>query len=73
MTQPLANSRHLTPLHGRTVGSKVLHHVLPDLVPPIDRQYTFKFFYGRTLLSIPEEVAFAVDGGKGLSSVRDGA
>ncbi len=22
-------------------GSKFLHHVLPDLIPPIDRQYTF--------------------------------
>lgn len=25
-------------------GSKFLHHVLPDLVPPIDRRYTFTFF-----------------------------
>lgn len=25
-------------------GSKFLHHVLPDLVPPIDRRYTFMFF-----------------------------
>jgi hypothetical protein len=25
-------------------GSKALHHVLPNLVPPIDRQYTFQFF-----------------------------
>lgn len=28
-------------------GSKFLHHVLPDLLPPIDRQYTFKFFTGQ--------------------------
>jgi hypothetical protein len=28
-------------------GSKFLHHVLPDLVPPIDRQYTFNFFTGQ--------------------------
>lgn len=28
-------------------GSKALHHVLPDLVPPIDRQYTFRFFTGQ--------------------------
>jgi hypothetical protein len=28
-------------------GSKFLHHVLPDLVPPIDRRYTFRFFTGR--------------------------
>ncbi len=28
-------------------GSKALHHALPDLVPPIDRQYTARFFYGQ--------------------------
>lgn len=28
-------------------GSKFLHHVLPDLLPPIDRQYTFTFFTGQ--------------------------
>jgi hypothetical protein len=28
-------------------GSKFLHHMLPDLVPPIDRQYTFTFFTGQ--------------------------
>lgn len=27
-------------------NSKVIHHLLPDLVPPIDRQHTVKFFYG---------------------------
>lgn len=40
-------------------NSKVLHHILPDLVPPIDRTYTYNFFYNRNLLSISEEVAFA--------------
>ena len=31
----------------RLVGnSKVIHHLLPDLVPPIDRTHTLKFFYG---------------------------
>lgn len=25
-------------------GSKTLHHLLPDLIPPIDRQYTGRFF-----------------------------
>jgi hypothetical protein len=29
-------------------NSKALHHVLPDLVPPIDRTYTLMFFLGRT-------------------------
>ncbi len=28
-------------------GSKALHHLLPDLVPPIDHQYTLMFFTGR--------------------------
>src|SRR5665647_899414 len=27
-------------------SSKVIHHLLPDLVPPIDREYTLRFFYG---------------------------
>lgn len=39
-------------------NSKVLHHILPNLVPPIDRTYTYKFFYNRNTLSIPEEDAF---------------
>jgi hypothetical protein len=29
------------------VNSKALHHLLPDLVPPIDRQYTLRFFTGQ--------------------------
>jgi hypothetical protein len=40
-------------------NSKVLHHILPDLVPPIDRTYTFNFFYNRNMLSISEKDAFA--------------
>lgn len=39
-------------------NSKALHHVLPRLVPPIDREYTFNFFYGRNNLTITEEEAF---------------
>ena len=27
-------------------GSRALHHVLPELVPPIDREHTIQFFYG---------------------------
>ena len=27
-------------------SSKALHHLLPDLLPPIDRQHTLKFVYG---------------------------
>ena len=32
-------------------GSKMLHHVLPDLIPPIDRQYTFRFFTGQMVVT----------------------
>jgi hypothetical protein len=40
-------------------NSKLLHHILPDLVPPIDREYTFRFFYERTTLTtIGEGLAF---------------
>ena len=39
-------------------GSKTLHHVLPALMPPIDRQYTFRFFTGQTLLLKGEENPF---------------
>jgi hypothetical protein len=28
-------------------NSKALHHLFPDLIPPIDRKYTISFFYGR--------------------------
>jgi hypothetical protein len=39
-------------------NSKALHHLLPDLVPPIDRAYTLRFFYDNTTLSKGDEVAF---------------
>ncbi len=39
-------------------GSKALHHVLPDLVPPIDRQYTFRFFTGQKAVQGGDERAF---------------
>lgn len=39
-------------------GSKTLHHVLPALMPPIDREYTFRFFTGQTMLSRSEEASF---------------
>ncbi len=28
-------------------GTKALHHLLPDLVPPVDRRYTLRFFFDR--------------------------
>jgi len=27
-------------------GSKVLHHIIPGLMPPIDREHTLRFLYG---------------------------
>jgi len=41
-------------------GTKTLHHLLPEVTPPIDRQYTAQFFYGPSGkgLSMGEEVAF---------------
>jgi hypothetical protein len=39
-------------------NSKALHHLLPSLVPPIDRTYTYNFFYDRNMLSISESEAF---------------
>lgn len=39
-------------------GSKALHHVLPELVPPIDRQYTFRFFTGQKAVNHGDERAF---------------
>jgi hypothetical protein len=39
-------------------GTKVLHHVLPDLIPPIDRQYTFRFFTGQKAVHSGDRQAF---------------
>ncbi len=39
-------------------NSKALHHLLPDLMPPIDRAYTLRFFYDNTALNQGDEVAF---------------
>jgi hypothetical protein len=39
-------------------GSKALHHALPELVPPIDRQYTFQFFTGQKAVNSGDEQAF---------------
>ncbi len=39
-------------------GTKALHHVLPELVPPIDRQYTFRFFTGQKSVSRGDRQAF---------------
>ena len=39
-------------------GSKALHHLLPALVPPIDRQYTVRFFFHHTTFNQGDEKAF---------------
>lgn len=45
-------------------ASKILAHILPDLVPPMDRQYTIRFFNKRKhnyTLSIKDEQQFFED------------
>jgi hypothetical protein len=39
-------------------GTKALHHLLPDLIPPIDRTYTVRFFHENTLMPRGDEDAF---------------
>lgn len=39
-------------------NSKALHHILPDLMPPIDREYTLRFFYNHTTLNRGDKVTF---------------
>jgi hypothetical protein len=39
-------------------GSKTIHHILPELIPPIDRQYTLRFFYDSTMINGGDALAF---------------
>ena len=39
-------------------NSKALHHILPNLVPPIDREYTLRFFYDNKTISGKDEQLF---------------
>lgn len=39
-------------------GSKALHHLLPELLPPIDREYTIRFFFHTTTLYQGEDLVF---------------
>jgi len=39
-------------------NTKALHHVLPDLVPPIDRQFSLRFFYNNTNINRSEKKLF---------------
>ena len=45
----------------------MLHHLLPDLIPPIDRQYTFSFFTGRKM--VPGDRAAFLDWFPQLASI----
>ena len=39
-------------------GSKALHHLIPELVPPVDREYTLRFFFNHKNLNKSGEDAF---------------
>lgn len=39
-------------------NSKALHHLLPDLIPPIDRTYTLRFFFNNTTIDGRDEQLF---------------
>ena len=50
-----ANSTILVP------GTKAIHHLLPSLCPPIDRNYTLRFFYDQRQTTRSEGNIFAGD------------
>ena len=54
----LANTRVSVSKTKIVANSKALHHILPELMPPIDREYTLRFFYNHTTLNQGDEVAF---------------
>jgi hypothetical protein len=39
-------------------GTKALHHLLPDLIPPVDREYTIRFFHENKMMNMGDEAAF---------------
>jgi hypothetical protein len=39
-------------------GTKALHHLLPDLIPPVDREYTIRFFHENKMMTMGDEAAF---------------
>jgi hypothetical protein len=55
----ISNAKVSTSQTQLVAGSKFLHHLLPDLVPPIDRQYTFSFFVGQKM--VPDDKAAFLD------------
>ena len=54
----LANTRVSVSRTKIVANSKALHHILPELIPPIDREYTLRFFYNHTTLNQGDEAAF---------------
>ena len=56
--QVIASIRASTSETQIVAGTKVLHHILPDLIPPIDRQYTFRFFTGQKAVHAGDRQAF---------------
>jgi hypothetical protein len=41
------------------VNAKLMHFIVPDLIPPIDRSYTLRFFYNAVSAAGPTEDIFA--------------
>lgn len=39
-------------------NSKTLHHILPNLMPPIDREYTLRFFFNNKTIHKQDELLF---------------
>ena len=39
-------------------NSKTLHHILPNLMPPIDREYTLRFFFNHKTINNRDEQLF---------------
>ncbi len=39
-------------------GTKALHHLLPDLIPPVDREYTIRFCHENKMMNMGDEAAF---------------
>jgi len=40
------------------IGTKALHHLIPELVPPMDRQYTLRFFLDHTNKNQGDQLTF---------------
>lgn len=53
------NDAHLSDTATQVVaGTKALHHLLPDLIPPVDREYTIRFCHENKMMNMGDEAAF---------------